>query len=120
MKTVIIIAGLMVAIFPKFTSAENGVLTNIGNFLAGEPCRVPIYHTEFAFPPEGGQIIRIGDQMYFVKTYLPGCENAAAGGAPVSTRTVNQFPQNDQIVSGTETTVVPRTTNYVAPKTGCN
>lgn len=50
-------------------------------------CRVPIYNTDFAFPPEGGQIIQIGDQMYFVRTYLPGCENAILGGPPFPTQT---------------------------------
>jgi len=42
-------------------------------------CRVRVYHYNFAFPPQGGVIIEGEDGPYFVRTYLPGCENAAAG-----------------------------------------
>jgi hypothetical protein len=117
MKIAIIFAAAVAAIVPVFSSAESGVLTNIGNALAGEACRVPIYHTDFAFPPEGGQIIREGDQLYFVRNYLPGCggSGVSAGSTAVSrvaTRTVGEFP-------GTTATgqAVPV---YRAPVTGCN
>ncbi|MBI4049436.1 MAG: DUF4430 domain-containing protein [Candidatus Doudnabacteria bacterium] len=43
-------------------------------------CRVPVFHTNFAFPPEGGKIIRDGDQLYFIKN-IPGCENAGNSSA---------------------------------------
>jgi hypothetical protein len=46
---------------------------SVVEFFVGDPCRVPVYHTNFVFPPEGGEIVREGNQLYFVKTYLPGC-----------------------------------------------
>lgn len=41
-------------------------------------CRVPVYHTNFAFPPEGGKIIKAGDQLWFIIN-TAGCENAGSG-----------------------------------------
>ena len=40
-----------------------------------EHCLVPIYHTNFAFPPEGGNITTIDGKLYFVKTYESGCSD---------------------------------------------
>jgi hypothetical protein len=51
------------------TGAGGSVL----NFLIGDPCLVPIYHTNFIFPPEGGRIETIDGQLYFVQDYLEGC-----------------------------------------------
>lgn len=50
--------------------------------LAGDPCAVRVYHTNFQFPSQGGKIVLVGDEMFFIKDYAPGCQNAGAG-APV-------------------------------------
>jgi hypothetical protein len=69
-----------------------------------EPCLVPVFHTEFKFPEGGGKIISIGDDMYFVRTYLPQCQNSG-GGYPV--------------IKGSNTAVVtPSTVPYNAPAAG--
>lgn len=65
------------------SSSGQTVIPPPATFVAADPCMVPIYHTDFAFPPEGGQIVQIGDQLYFVKNYLPGCQNAGLGYPPV-------------------------------------
>lgn len=50
-------------------------------------CLVPVLHTEFRFPPEGGVIIRTeSNAMYFVKTYLPGCQEATEIGKIIRER----------------------------------
>lgn len=80
----IIIRGQLVSPQPPAIMESNATSTTAGSrivdFLVGDSCLVPVYHTNFAFPPEGGKIVRIGNQMFFVKDYLPGCENAGAGG----------------------------------------
>lgn len=60
------------------SSAQTNPVLN-KNFVA-DSCYVRVYHTNFKFPPQGGKIIQIGSEMYFVKDYLPGCENAASAG----------------------------------------
>src|SRR3989344_4025717 len=57
--------------------------SSIVNFFLGNSCLVPVYHTDFLFPPEGGVIIRSADQLYFVPTYLPECAQAATAGTVV-------------------------------------
>jgi hypothetical protein len=54
---------------------------NLLNFAVGDPCLVPVFTTNFAFPVEGGHIIQQGNQMYFAKTYLPGCQNSTNGAS---------------------------------------
>jgi hypothetical protein len=51
-----------------------------GPQIVGEPCAVRVYHVDFRFPPEGGKIIQLGNELYFIRTYNPGCENAGAAG----------------------------------------
>ncbi len=53
------------------------------NFFIGNPCYVRVYHTDFAFPPEGGAIIQVGDELYFVPEYLPNCSSAASAGTVI-------------------------------------
>jgi hypothetical protein len=53
-------------------------------------CRVRVFHTDFAFPPEGGKIVKVGDELYFIKTYLPGCGNV--GGTPVPSPSPSPTP----------------------------
>ncbi|OGE89053.1 MAG: hypothetical protein A3J07_00255 [Candidatus Doudnabacteria bacterium RIFCSPLOWO2_02_FULL_49_13] len=75
------------------TSTNNGFVapvtgvsnagSSIVNFFLGNSCLVPVYHTDFLFPPEGGVIIRSADQLYFVPTYLPECAQAATAGTVV-------------------------------------
>lgn len=67
------------------------------NFLMGDECRVPVYHADFPFPPEGGVIIRTDGDMFFVPTYLPSCAGSVDGAeivrsqssAPIQTPQVN-------------------------------
>jgi hypothetical protein len=103
-KIIFVLAIAAIGIVPTFTQADLGSLV-------GDTCLVPIFHTQFAFPPEGGQIIRGFDgQMYFVRTYLPGCANAGSSGTLISSgSTVNTFPSNQQTTT---------TTTYYAPQTG--
>lgn len=62
---------------PRDPNNLNGTL---GNQFAGNPCAVRVYHTNFNFPPQGGRIVQIGNEMFFIRTAQPGCENAGAGG----------------------------------------
>ncbi len=68
---VIMLAFVLVPIIGGATTTESVV---------GSTCLVPIIHTDFAFPPEGGKIVKIGDQMYFVQSYRAECANAGANG----------------------------------------
>jgi hypothetical protein len=82
--------------------------TNTGNSdlnLIGK-CLVPVFHTNFAFPPEGGKIVKIDGQLYFVKTYEKGCENAGSEGTPVVHANDGQQSSPNQT-----TTSVPSTTS---------
>src|SRR3989344_1708599 len=60
------------------------------NAVGEDSCLVPVYNTAFAFPAEGGEIVRIGSQMYFVKNYLPECANAGNGGQVIRAGTNSQ------------------------------
>jgi hypothetical protein len=67
-----ILTGLGALLFvPIFISADS-ISGIVGD---PNPCYVPIYHTHFTFPPEGGQIVQSGDQLYFYRNYQPGCQN---------------------------------------------
>lgn len=63
------------------TNTGNGII----NFFLGDSCLVPVYHSDFNFPPEGGAVIQNGDRLYFVPTYLPGCADAVNAGTVVKT-----------------------------------
>jgi hypothetical protein len=113
MKLVLGLASAILMVFPMFTGAA--VVVNPGG-VTGDPCLVPIYHTEFAFPPEGGEIAQIGNQMYFVRTYNPNCAHYGSGNvAAVSTPVVTHFPSQTAVPVSTVQTVP-----YVAPNTGCS
>jgi len=58
---------------PLSTPANYSLL--ITNYSLFDHCLVPIYHTNFAFPPEGGNITTIDEKLYFVKTYESGCSD---------------------------------------------
>ncbi len=77
-KLKVLVAVLAMSIVPTFSGADLGGI--IGN-----NCLVPIYHTNFLFPPEGGQIIKKGNSMYFVQNYRAECANAGAGGVVIKT-----------------------------------
>lgn len=72
-------AVLGLAFAPAFISAEH----TTGNSLVGTMCLVRVYHTNFAFPPEGGRIVQIGNEMYFWRTYLPECGHMLPANQPV-------------------------------------
>jgi hypothetical protein len=79
--------------------------------LIGNTCLIPIIHTNFRFPPEGGKIIQIGDQMYFVQSYRPECGNAGSEGT-----LIKGSPQGT--VGGTSTTTTP-STSTTTTQTSC-
>ena len=80
MKSKVFIAALAILAVPMFSNAVSTTESVVGN-----TCLVPIFHTNFPMPPEGGQIIKTGNQMYFVQTYLSGCENAGNIGTVIKT-----------------------------------
>src|SRR5688572_454504 len=65
--------------------------------LIGDSCLVPIIHTNFNFPQEGGKIVQMGEQMYFVQNYRPECANTGSQGT-----LIRGSPQGT--VGGTSTT----------------
>lgn len=73
-------------------------------FIQGNGCLVPVFHTDFVFPPEGGAIVKFGDKTYFVRTYFRGCENAGAGGVVIKSPTPTLPASTSAFVSGTNTT----------------
>ncbi len=106
---------------PMFSSAADLAQRSTAD---GELCLVPIFHTDFEFPPEGGQILQIGDQLYFNRVYLPGCENMSSLGTVLpghgvvftSSGTVPAGSATPSVVSEPVANVaVPRT----SPVTGC-
>lgn len=98
-------------VVPTFISANDGALSRS---IVGDLCLVPVFHTEFMFPPEGGQIIKTSDgSMYFVRTYAPGCANAGSIGTVITTHGIEN--------TGTIVNAPAYTTPvYTAPKTGCS
>ena len=89
MKKKILAAFLGLLAAPTFILASHDTSETFGSdvveFFVGEPCLVPVYHTNFSFPPEGGQIIQKGDELFFHKNYLPGC-GMPSGAVVVTTR----------------------------------
>lgn len=75
----------------------------------GSPCAVRVYHTNFKFPPEGGKIVQVGAEMYFIRDYKPGCESAGAG-APVLVASTSAY--NPVQTAGRSTIATPA---YVNP-----
>lgn len=104
----VIIAAWLVT--PTFISASDRTEGLFTRSIVGDQCLVPIFHTNFAFPPEGGQIIETADgSMYFVRNYLPGCGSTGSIGTVVRTKTAGSVTH----------VVTPEPKPYVAPKTGC-
>ncbi len=68
------------AFAPAFIAADHdtGLMGAFGNQLVGEPCAVRVYHVNFRFPPEGGKIVQYGNELFFIRDYMAGCENAGS------------------------------------------
>lgn len=79
MKAKILAVLLAFVLAPVIMVAED----TLSQSIAGQACVVEVYHTDFAFPPEGGKIIKVGSRMYFVRDYLSGCENAGTGAVVI-------------------------------------
>jgi len=63
----------------------------------GQQCLVQVFNSSFTFPPEGGQITQIGNSMFFVFNFVPGCENAGSLGNVIvssSPQAISQISQN--------------------------
>lgn len=88
----------------------------------GDPCAIKIYHVDINFPPEGGRIIQVGDELYFVRSYKPGCENVGLGGGSTVVSASNSAynPLNSQNggVSAVQTYQPTQVPVYRAPNTG--
>ena len=74
---------------------SNTTSSKIVEFFVGDECLSPVYHTDFAFPPEGGKVVRIGDDLFFVSTYIRGCENAGSNGVVVKSGPGQPIVQNN-------------------------
>jgi hypothetical protein len=83
---------------PRDPNNLNGAF---GSQFAGEPCAVRVYHTNFKFPSQGGRIVQVGNEMFFIRTYKPGCENAGAGGTVLAESTASNNPLNSSVISTT-------------------
>jgi hypothetical protein len=97
---------------PRNPNNLNGAF---GNQFAGEPCAVRVYHTNFRFPSQGGRIVQIGNEMFFIRTYKPGCESAGAGGTVLAESTGSNNPLNINAINTTATG-----TTYVDPSLNGN
>lgn len=94
------------------TQENQSLGSKIVDTVVGDPCTVPVYHTDFPFPPEGGKIVKIGNSMYFVKTYIVGCENAGLSGTIIKSSEQSNTPSGGVVAGGT------RSTGFQAPPTG--
>lgn len=95
-KLAFVALAAMVAV-PSYITAHNqsnvAPLYQNNGFSIVDECRVPVFHTEFNFPLGGGVIVRTeSGNMYFIRTYIPGCEHAGDGYPIVkgSTTSVSQ------------------------------
>ena len=98
MESKVLVVALAFLAVPTLIGASTSSTTNNTiNSLVGTPCLVQVFHTDFMFPPEGGEVVRFPNgQMFFVQNYVSGCENAGAGGTVIkssSGASVN-VPQN--------------------------
>jgi hypothetical protein len=99
-------AVLAAAIVPTFISAE----TSLQSFV-GTTCLVPIFHTDIMFPPEGGAIIKIGNQMYFVQNYRQECVSIPSNAQIIKTSS-GTVTGTDVYNSTTQTGIVQRQATY--------
>ncbi|HEV8601041.1 MAG TPA: hypothetical protein VGQ87_00385 [Patescibacteria group bacterium] len=104
-KKILVVMAAFFAVPSIMLAADN---PTISSSVLGDDCLIRVFHTDFAFPPEGGKIIKIGSAMYFARDYLPGCENSASRGQLV------QASPTGAVVAGTTTT----NTRFQAPQTG--
>jgi hypothetical protein len=127
-KVLAVVLGFVFA--PAFIHADfPGLSGAFGSQLAGDPCAVRIYHTNFNFPPQGGKIIMVGQELYFIKTYRLDCVNAGAQYSTVAASASSfnplQVPYNNQSyyvnpsLGGTQTTVVQPTTTTTTVTPRC-
>ncbi|MBX4188018.1 MAG: hypothetical protein KW793_02680 [Candidatus Doudnabacteria bacterium] len=117
------------------TTGANSVNNTLNGSLppqfVGEPCAVRVYHTDFRFPEGGGKIIQLGNELFFIRTYKPGCENAGSGGIvlasspnsynPLDTNSQPQQAYVNPMFSSVRQNPSVTTTHqqpYVAPPTG--
>ncbi len=107
---------------PSVVKSSNGTttVTQVGQLprqVVGEPCMIRVYNTNFNFPPEGGQIVRIGNEMFFVRTYKPECAGAGANGRVVQTTSTAPSLASTYNPPHTQPVTQPI---YVAPPTGAS
>jgi hypothetical protein len=95
-KILAIVFGFMLA--PAFITAQN----TAGTSIVGSTCLVRVYHTNFRFPPEGGRIVQIGNEMFFWKTYLPECLNMLPSNTPVLVTSATGVPRDPYNLGGVE------------------
>lgn len=94
-KIFAVVLGFVLA--PAFITAQNSA----GTSLVGSTCLVRVYHTNFRFPPEGGRIVQIGDDMFFWKTYLPECLGMLPANTPVMLTSHTGVPRDPYNLNGT-------------------
>ncbi|HYC79623.1 MAG TPA: hypothetical protein VEC17_01195 [Candidatus Binatia bacterium] len=90
-KIFAVVLGFILA--PAFIHADfPGLSGAFGTQLVGDPCAVRIYHTNFNFPPEGGRIIMVGQELYFIRTYRLECANTGSQYPTVASSTTSFNP----------------------------
>ena len=105
---------------PTSGSAGVGAPTaSVGANLVGT-CLVPIFHTNFLLPSEGGRIIKIDSQFYFARTYLPGCEHSANTGTVVATPAPSSAPNPSPAPTPTPLPAPIDTTVPISVRNGSN
>jgi hypothetical protein len=85
------------ALAPAFIGAEH----TAGSTIVGSTCLVRVYHTNFSFPPQGGRVVQVGNDLYFWRTYLPECANALPADQPVVVTSHAGTTTNVNTVTGT-------------------
>jgi hypothetical protein len=78
---------------PQTQVVSNTLSGSYGTQLVDSPCAVRVYHTNFNFPAEGGQIVRFGNEMFFIRSYRPECAGAGQGGTIVMSAGQNSLVQ---------------------------
>jgi hypothetical protein len=63
-----------------------------GSTIVGDQCFIRVYHTNFAFPPEGGQIVQRGNELFFWRNYLPSCSVLPAGAIVIMDKPTTPVP----------------------------
>ena len=125
MKKKILAVTLGFLAVPMFMVAQNNPSSSNGgfgqgllDFLIGDNCMVPVYHTNFMFPAEGGKIIKIGNEMFFVKDYLPECQAIPPNATVVSTNGAGKYSGSSGLVNGSNTNT-PVGSGNLEQSSGC-